>query len=221
LAAGGVVNAADAVARGEAGRAFCAVRPPGHHAERSNAMGFCFFNNVAIAAEYLRHQHGIERIAILDWDVHHGNGTQHYFEADPNVFFCSIHQHPDTLYPGTGYAEERGTGAGMGATLNVPMAPGSGDEEYRRAFETTILPALDRFRPEFLLISAGFDAHRADPLGHIKLSTEMFGWMTLHAMELARRHCGGRIVSVLEGGYDLTALADSVQAHLEVLAVSE
>lgn len=221
LAAGGVIDAVDAVMAGRLRNAFCAVRPPGHHAERSHAMGFCFFNNVAIAAEYLRAQHDLERVAILDWDVHHGNGTQHHFEGDPNVLYVSIHQDPRTLFPGTGWAHEVGVGEGVGATLNVPMMPASGDREYRQAFETRILPAISAFRPEFLLISAGFDAHREDPLGHVMLSTECFGWMTVRVRELAEAVCGGRLVSVLEGGYDLPALAESVQTHLEKLMGDE
>ncbi len=218
LAAGGVIAAVDAVMQARARNAFCAVRPPGHHAERRMAMGFCFFNNVAIAAEFVHARYGIEHVAILDWDVHHGNGTQHHFEADPDVFFCSIHQHPATLYPGTGYAGERGRGPGLGTTLNVPMSPGSGDEEYQQAFDEQILPALSAFKPGFILVSAGFDAHRDDPLAHIELSTEMFGWMTSRVVQLAESLCGGRLVSTLEGGYNLSALADSVQTHLESLS---
>jgi acetoin utilization deacetylase AcuC-like enzyme len=218
LAAGGAVNAVDTVMAGKARNAFCIVRPPGHHAEHHRAMGFCFFNNIAIAAEHLRTQHHLSRIAILDWDVHHGNGTQHHFEADPDVFVCSIHQHPYTLFPGTGFEWERGKGAGIGATLNVPMLAGSTDEEYHRGFERQILPAIREFAPEFVLISAGFDAHEADPLAQIELSTGAFRWMTERAMEVsAAEPCHGRIVSMLEGGYDLDALAQSAQAHVEAL----
>lgn len=218
LAAGGVVSAVDAVMRGDVHNAFCAVRPPGHHAERSMAMGFCFFNNIAVAAEHLRSKHRLGRVAILDWDVHHGNGTQHHFEADPNVLFCSIHQHPETLFPGTGYASETGYGEGEGFTINLPMAPGSGDDEYRLAFEDTILPALRSFKPEFLLVSAGFDPHRDDPLAHIRLSTPMFEWITRQVGLVAAECCQGRMVSVLEGGYALGALSECVQNHIEVLS---
>lgn len=221
LAVGGGMEAVDAVMTGRLRNAFCAVRPPGHHAERSHAMGFCFFNNVAIAAEYLRAKYELERVVILDWDVHHGNGTQHHFEGDPNVLYVSIHQDPRTLFPGTGWAHEVGVGEGVGATLNVPMMPASGDREYRQAFESKILPAISAFRPDFVLISAGFDAHREDPLSHIMLSTECFGWMTVRIRELSDAVCDGRLVSVLEGGYDLPALADSVQIHLEKLIETE
>lgn len=218
LAAGAGIVAVDAVLEGVIRNAFCAVRPPGHHAERALAMGFCYFNNVAVAAEHLRRNRGIRRVAILDWDVHHGNGTQHHFEADPDVFFCSIHQHPHTLYPGTGFEWEKGHGAGVGATLNVPMMPGSGDDDYARAFEAKILPAIEAFRPEFLLVSAGFDAHRDDPLAQIELTTAAFAWMTARAVELAESVCAGRLVSLLEGGYHLQALAESAAAHVEQLA---
>ncbi len=215
LAAGGVVAAVDAVMEDRVQNAFCGVRPPGHHAERRRAMGFCYFNNIAIAAEYLRGHHGIERVAIVDWDVHHGNGTQHHFDRDPSVLYCSLHQDPRTLYPGTGFEWETGTDAGAGTTLNVPMAPGSGDDEYQWAFAERILPTVSEFRPGFILISAGFDGHRDDPLAHITLTTEAFGWMTRELAALAASLCEHRVVSVLEGGYNLEALADSVQAHVE------
>lgn len=217
LAAGGVIQAVDAVMSGRIRNAFCAVRPPGHHAERRRAVGFCFFNNVAIAAEYLRRQHGLERLAIVDFDVHHGNGTQHHFDRDPTVFYASIHQDPHTLFPGTGFEWEQGLDAGVGTTLNVPMTPGSGDEEYHWAFEERILPALRGFRPNFLLLSAGFDAHRDDPLANIMLSTEAFGWMTAELRRVAEDCCQSRVVSVLEGGYDLAALAESVLTHIKAL----
>ena len=181
------------------------------------SMGFCMFNNIALAARRLLDDHGIERVLILDWDVHHGNGTQHTFEDDPRVFYCSFHGHPATLYPGTGYAEERGIGAGEGATLNIPMMPHSGDREYRLAFEKQFLPAARRFQPEFLLICAGFDAHRNDPLALIDLETESFEWLTREPLALADELCGGRVVSVLEGGYNLEALGDSVTVHVQEL----
>jgi len=217
LAAGAPVAAADAVMAGRIRNAFCPVRPPGHHAERAAALGFCYFNNIAVAAEHLRHRHGLQRVAILDWDVHHGNGTQHHFEEDPHVLFVSIHQHPRTLFPGTGFEDETGRGPGAGTVLNCPMMPGAGDEQYIRAFEQQILPAIRNFAPQFLLISAGFDAHMDDPLANIRLTTGAFEWMTRHARLLAGEVCGGRMVTVLEGGYNLDALADCVQAHVESL----
>ncbi|MCH7871610.1 MAG: histone deacetylase [Planctomycetes bacterium] len=217
LAAGTVVNAVDDVLAGRITNAFCAIRPPGHHAEQSASMGFCLFNNVAIAARHLIDDHNLSRVLIVDWDVHHGNGTQHTFEADPRVLFISLHGHPGFVYPGTGELHERGCGKGEGYTINIPMLPPSGDGEYRRAFDETILPAIDSFRPEFVLVSAGFDAHRLDPLAPIELETESFGWMTDLLTDVARRHCKSRLVSLLEGGYHLDALADSVALHIERL----
>lgn len=217
LAAGAAVAAADAVARGELKNAFCTVRPPGHHAERDVSMGFCLFNNVALAARQLIDVHGAQRVLILDWDVHHGNGTQHAFEEDPRVFFCSFHGHPATLYPGTGYAEELGRGAGEGFTLNIPMMPGSGDAEYRRAYDEQFIPAARAFAPQFILISCGFDAHRADPLAHIMLETSSFEWLTRDTLELADECCQGRVISVLEGGYDLDVLGECAVVHVEEL----
>ncbi|RJP34316.1 MAG: histone deacetylase [Phycisphaerales bacterium] len=214
LAAGGVLDATERVASGELTNAFCAVRPPGHHAERHVSMGFCLFNNVAVAARRLLDRHGVERVLIFDFDVHHGNGTQHSFEEDPRVFFCSVHGHPATLYPGTGYAEERGRGAGEGTTLNLPMMPGSGDAEYRAAYEEQFAPAAKAFQPQFILISAGFDAHRRDPLGNVRLESSSFEWLTRRTLELADDLCGGRVVSVLEGGYDLSALGECTCAHV-------
>lgn len=213
-AAGGAVRAVDRVLAGEWDNAFVAARPPGHHAERDQAMGFCLFNNVAIAAAHAR-ACGIERVAILDWDVHHGNGTQHIFERDPSVFYASLHQWP--LYPGTGLASERGLGTGDGATLNAPLPPRSGDAEWLAAFEEELLPALDTFRPGLVLISAGFDAHAEDPLAQTRLTDEAYRTMTHGVLELARKHAGGRCVSLLEGGYDLAALGRCVRVHLEEL----
>lgn len=215
LAAGGTIRACDEVMAGRLDSVFCAIRPPGHHAEADKAYGFCYFNNVAIAAEYLRFEHHLKRVAILDWDVHHGNGTQHHFEDDPDVLFISIHQHPRTLFPGTGFEDECGIGPGLGTTLNCPMMPGSTDEHYHRAFDRQILPKIAEFKPEFLLISAGFDAHVDDPLAHMDLSTQAFDWMTVQAVRIMREVGHPRIVSVLEGGYNLDALADCIQAHLE------
>lgn len=217
LACGAVIKATDAVAAGELDNAFCVVRPPGHHAERDRSMGFCLFNNVAIAARHLITAHGAERVLILDWDVHHGNGTQHSFEDDPRVFFCSLHGHPDTLYPGTGYAHERGRGPGEGTTLNLPMQPGAGDAEYRAAFEEQFLPAARLFKPQFVLVSAGFDAHRADPLAAIDLETSSFEWMTQEVLALADECCAGELVSMLEGGYNLDALGKCAAVHLQCL----
>ena len=215
LAAGAPRTAIDALLAGRADHAFCCMRPPGHHAEVEQIMGFCFFNNAAVAAHYLRAECGCDKVAIIDWDVHHGNGTQHIFEADGSVFFCSIHQAP--LYPGTGVADERGQGAGRGQTLNIPVPAGSTDAEYLGHFTDTIIPALDRFQPDFILLSAGFDAHRRDPLGQVLLSAEGYGELTELVLQLATRHCEGRLVSLLEGGYDLEATAASVAAHLSTL----
>jgi acetoin utilization deacetylase AcuC-like enzyme len=215
LAAGSLVGLCDAVARGELARGFAAVRPPGHHAERDLAMGFCLFNNVAIAARHLNQDTDCSRVLIVDWDVHHGNGTQHIFEEDPRVFYASIHQWP--LYPGTGARTERGSGAGEGTTLNCPLDPGSGDAEFLRALREEIIPAAESFGPDFVLISAGFDAHRADPLANLEVTTEAYADATAALCELADRRAGGRLVSVLEGGYDLEALAGSVACHVETL----
>lgn len=215
LAAGAGIAAIDAIFAGEIDNAFCCVRPPGHHAEFEQIMGFCLFNNVAIAAQYLRAECGVSRVAIIDWDVHHGNGTQHSFESDNSVFFFSIHQYPH--YPGTGTASERGLGPGQGQTMNIPVHAGSSDTDYLLHFEQDLIPAIDEFKPEFILISAGFDAHRNDPLGQIQLSEEGYRALTLHIRHLADRHCSGRLVSLLEGGYHLTSTALSIEAHLQAL----
>jgi len=217
MAAGGVVNAVDAVVRGEIDNAFCAVRPPGHHAERHRSMGYCLFNNVAIAARRLLVDYNLERVLILDWDVHHGNGTQHSFDDDPRVLYVSLHGHPGILYPGTGFAHERGRGSGEGFTINVPILPPGEDGVWRAAFDDPILPEMERFAPQFVLVSAGFDAHRLDPLGPLELETASFGWMTDLLVDVARRHCKNRLVSVLEGGYHLPALADCACLHVERL----
>jgi len=216
LAVGAGLELADAVATRQVDNGFALLRPPGHHAERDNAMGFCFYNTVAIVARYLQRHHGLERIVILDWDVHHGNGTQHSFEADPSVFYVSLHQYP--YYPGTGARSDEGVGAGRGYTLNCPMDAGAGDLEYQQAFRERILPALDAYRPDAVLVSAGFDAHRDDPLAQIELSDATYQWMSERVMELADRHAGGRVISLLEGGYSLNALPRSVATHLQVLA---
>lgn len=196
-------------------RAFVVARPPGHHAERTKAMGFCFFNTIACVAEYLREQPGIERVFILDWDVHHGNGTQHLFEDRDDVFYASIHRFP--FYPGTGAVSEIGTGRGKGFTRNVPMSGGQGDAAYLEAFERVFVPLMDEYKPDAILISAGFDAHRRDPLGGMKVTEGAFGEMTRRMIESAERHAGGRILSLLEGGYDPEGLASSVAEHVEAL----
>jgi acetoin utilization deacetylase AcuC-like enzyme len=217
LSAGGVMAGVEAVMKGLVNNAFCAVRPPGHHAERNRALGFCFFNNVAIAAVYLLENFGLERVAIIDWDVHHGNGTQHLFEEDPRVFYLSLHEDPYTCYPGTGFHKEQGKGAGKGTTLNLPLSEGSGDKEYLQALTKKGLPKLKQFAPEFVLISAGFDAHEDDPLSHQNLSREAYKTMVSLLLELAQETAGGRLVGVLEGGYNLTVLADCVEDHLRLL----
>jgi acetoin utilization deacetylase AcuC-like enzyme len=212
LAAGGLLKAVDAVVAGKVRNAFCAVRPPGHHATRNRAMGFCLFNNVAIAAQYIRDRHHLSRVLIVDWDAHHGNGTQEAFYNDPNVLYFSTHQFP--CYPGSGTASERGEGAGLGFTVNVPMRPGSGDAEYLGAFREILLPAAEKFKPDFVLISAGFDAHEGDPLTNLNVTAAGFRRMTEMVKGIAERHCGGRMVSVLEGGYHLEYLGESVVAHV-------
>lgn len=214
LAAGAAVAAVDAVMRGDTRNAFCPVRPPGHHAERDQAMGFCFFNNVAIAARHLKACHGLERIAIIDWDVHHGNGTQNAFYADPSVLYASVHQFP--LYPGSGRRSETGAGPGRGFTLNAPLAAGSTDSDYARVFREEFEPAVRAFAPQFILVSAGFDPHRSDPLGGMVVSEQGFAGMTESVMRMAAA-CGGRVVSVLEGGYDIAATAASAEAHVRAL----
>ncbi len=209
--------AADAAAAG--GRAFAAVRPPGHHAERELAMGFCFFNNVAVAAEHLRRRHGAARVAIFDFDVHHGNGTQHLFEERADVFYASTHQYP--FYPGTGAASEIGSGPGEGATLNVPLPAGTGEEGYAAAIEGRILPALRAFAPDVLLVSAGFDVWRADPLGGMAVTERGLARWGARLAALADEICGGRLLSVLEGGYDIASLPRLVEAYLLGLGGAE
>jgi acetoin utilization deacetylase AcuC-like enzyme len=215
LAAGGALTAVDAILEGRVNNAFCAVRPPGHHAEQARAMGFCLFNNVAIATRYLQRRHGVGRVLIVDWDVHHGNGTQHTFYEDPSVLFFSTHQFP--YYPGTGRPSEEGDGKGRGTTINVPMPPGQGDEEYREVFERILVPAADAFKPQWIVVSAGFDAHRDDPLAGMALTDNGYATLTAIVTSIARRHCQGRVLSCLEGGYHLPALSSSVERHLLAL----
>jgi acetoin utilization deacetylase AcuC-like enzyme len=208
---GAAVAGVDAVFRGEAANAFCAIRPPGHHAEQRRAMGFCLFNNAAIAALYGRARYDAERVAVLDFDVHHGNGTQDIFWSDRDLFYGSTHQMP--LYPGTGAVSE----TGVGNIFNAPLRAGDGSDRFREAMRTVILPAVDAFGPDLVVISAGFDAHKSDPLGSLELTEEDFVWATLYIMDMADKHAYGRVVSVLEGGYDLAALASSVGVHVQAL----
>ena len=214
-AAGGVLNAVDAVVEGKVVNAFCVVRPPGHHACADRAMGFCIFNNVAIAARYAQRKHGLKRALIVDWDVHHGNGTQDIFYEDGSVFFFSTHQSP--WYPGTGHAHETGAGAGVGTTLNCPLPAGSGRKEIFRAFRDKLVPAADAFRPDIVFISAGFDSRMEDPLGDFTLSDADFAELTEIVAGIARKHAGGRLISVLEGGYNLRGLAEAARAHVKAL----
>jgi acetoin utilization deacetylase AcuC-like enzyme len=216
-AAGACVGGVDAVLRGPERTALCLVRPPGHHATPAHSMGFCLFNNIALAAAHAREAFGLTRVLILDWDVHHGNGTQDIFYSDASVMFCSIHRFGHGFYPGTGAADETGSGPGLGWTLNAPVRYGISRHDFRSLFLNTLEKAADHIRPELVLLSAGFDAHRRDPIGSLGLESEDFAELTRLVLQVADTHCQGRVVSCLEGGYDLEALAESVQAHLEVL----
>ncbi len=217
LAVGGILDVAGRIMAGELDNGFCAVRPPGHHAEVGTAMGFCYFNNVAIAARYLQKQWGIKRVGIIDFDVHHGNGTQHIFEQDPTVFYYSIHEHPSFAYPGTGREFESGKNSGHGYTKNSPVLPGQGDDEYKRLIQKDMIPAIEKFNPEVILVSVGFDAHMDDDMSGIKLSTGGFSWIMERIVELARAHARGRIISVLEGGYSLERLPELAANHVKIL----
>jgi acetoin utilization deacetylase AcuC-like enzyme len=215
LAAGGVLNAVDAVATGEVRNAFCAVRPPGHHATTNRGMGFCIVNNIAIGARYAQRKHGLERVVIVDWDVHHGNGSQDIFYRDPTVFYFSTHQWP--LYPGTGRVDETGEGEGKGFTMNFPFPAGSGRQEILGAVEQSLMPAMKGFRPDLVMVSAGFDSRTGDLLGDFTLTDRDFTDLTLAVMTIADEYAGGRVVSVLEGGYNLSGLGSATAAHVEAL----
>lgn len=217
LAVGAVLAAAEAVVEGSVTNALCLVRPPGHHAEADTALGFCLFNNVAIAARHLQQVHNLKRILIIDWDVHHGNGTQHTFESDPGVFYASFHQSPDTCYPGTGWPDEKGTGPGLGATLNIPFEPGATDADYRAAFSELLVPAVEAFEPEFILVSSGFDAHIDDPLANICLSVDGFNFLLEQTCQLAHSFADDRLLVVLEGGYNLEVIAEAVACQVRIL----
>ena len=215
LAVGATFEAVDAVMDGRVDAAFCAVRPPGHHAERDRAMGFCLFDSVVITARYVQETYNLERVVIIDWDVHHGNGTQHILEEDASVFYFSVHQYPH--YPGTGSVDETGIGMGKGFTLNAPVPAGTDDDMYLRTFDDLLLPAMGAFRPDFVIVSAGFDAHVADPLSGTLVTESGFAEMTKRVMAIAKDYTDGRMISVLEGGYDLGGLSRSVEVHLKTL----
>ena len=219
LSAGAGISAIDQLIDGNIHNAFCAVRPPGHHAEHDHAMGFCLFNNVGVAARYAQKTKGLNKIFIFDWDVHHGNGSQHSFYSDPSIYYSSMHQYP--FYPGTGAGEETGTGDGLGTTLNLPMDAYSDDDDYLSAVQNKLIPEIQRYKPDLIIISAGFDAHQNDPLAQIQLTTDCFGKMTELLMGIAKDVCDGRLLSMLEGGYDYDALSDSVQLHMQTLLTFE
>ncbi len=215
LAAGAAITAVDAVMRDEGGRAFCVIRPPGHHATITNAMGFCLFNNAAVGARYAQAKYGVERVLIIDWDVHHGNGTQEIFWTDPTVFYFSTHQYP--YYPGTGSAAERGGGRGEGTTLNVPLTMGTPARDHRQAFTEALHQIEKGFAPDLVIVSAGFDSRRGDPLGGLMLEDPDFYEMTKEVLRLAEKHAAGRVIGLLEGGYHLDLLGASVKSHISAL----
>lgn len=217
LAAGAGLTGIDLLEKDPGATIFCSVRPPGHHAERATALGFCFLNNVAIAARYWQEAYARRRIAIVDFDAHHGNGIESAFAEDPDVFYASIHEHPTFSFPGTGYGEETGAGPGLGTTLNIPLLPGAGDEEVETAFAEQLEPALEKFRPEALIIAAGFDAHRLDDMSGLMFSTKIYGHMGRRLTALGRQLCDCRLLSILEGGYHLPSLADSVGEYCRAL----
>ena len=215
LSSGAGLEALDKILDGTIDNAFCAVRPPGHHAEQNRAMGFCLFNNVGVVARYAQEVKQLGKIFIFDWDVHHGNGTQHSFYKNSSIFYSSTHQYP--FYPGTGSSDETGSGDGLGSNLNLPMRAYSKDADYLTLIENKLVPTIQKYNPDLIIISAGFDAHENDPLAQVELSTECFGKMTQKLLEVARDVCQGRMLSMLEGGYDYSALGDSVQLHIETL----
>ncbi len=217
LAVGGILEMAKLLMTGEIDNGFCCVRPPGHHAEADRALGFCYFNNIAIAAKYLQAEWGVKRVGIIDFDVHHGNGTQSIFECDPSVFYYSIHEHPSFSFPGTGREFEKGSEEGYGYTLNVPVLPGQRDQGYQSLFEKSLLPAFEAFSPEVILVSAGFDAHEDDDMSDLKLSTECFSWIMARIVGLADAYSSGRLISIMEGGYCLKRLPELARNHVEVL----
>lgn len=218
LSAGAGLTAVDLIEQNNSRLPFCCVRPPGHHAEKNLALGFCFFNNVVIAVRYWQQQYNRRRIGVIDWDAHHGNGIQAAFEEDPDVLYISIHEHPTFSFPGTGYAEETGLGAGKGTTLNIPLRPGADDDTVKKSFAGKVKPALDSFRPDALLISAGFDGHILDDMSGLSYTTELYHYLGQLMYDYAQTYCHGRLVSILEGGYHLPSLADSVEAYLLALA---
>ena len=217
LAVGGILDTIDSIIADEIDNAFCAVRPPGHHAERSKAMGFCYFNNAAIAAVYLQTKWFLQRVAIIDIDVHHGNGTAHIFEEDDTVYYFSIHQHPSFAFPGTGRAFDQGEKRGVGYTFNATVLPGQGDEVYREAIGGELATAIERFRPEFIIVSVGFDAHVDDDMSDVALSTEGYSWVMQQIVDMAARHADGKLISILEGGYDLERLPELAGNHVQIL----
>ncbi|MEA1904485.1 MAG: histone deacetylase [Candidatus Hadarchaeota archaeon] len=218
LAAGGTIEAGETVVEGKLANAFALVRPPGHHASRARGGGFCYFNNIAIMSEVLKSERSVRRVFILDFDAHHGNGTQDIFYEDPSVLYMSLHQDGRTLYPGTGFLNEIGSGDGEGYNVNVPLTPGSSDEDYAGAMRELFVPLTEAFKPDLIAVSAGFDAYAQDPLTQLQLSTKAYGWLARHVVEQADKMCRGRVVFVLEGGYDLDALAGSIVGIVEVLA---